>query len=144
MSRAGQFACVHCGQPCGVTGHLRRVAPLYNAGCPSVGPVGITAGGEVRLAFMCPPGHTCLTASPKALRFGRSFMTEPVEKRKWRDQRPTPNQLGFLEALGYKGPVPVTKGQAHDLITRVLKGEDVETGGGAGRRGRGILLRDDE
>ncbi len=121
------YTCIHCGEPCGVTGHLKRIKidllGHLNEFCPSVGAVRITLGGEVRYGFACPPGHTCLTASPEVLAFGRPIMSMAGARRNWRDDRPSLKQLDYLLALGYDGPTPVTKGQAHDLLDRIKKNE---------------------
>lgn len=126
------YECAHCGQPCGVTGHLKRfTSDLFGAtteSCPSVGLVPVTVNGEVQMGYACPAGHTCLSADPLRQAFGRSFMTQPIQRRKakegWRDLPATSRQLDYLNVLGYRGPRPVTKGQAHDLIDLITKGED--------------------
>jgi hypothetical protein len=139
------YSCAHCHQPCGLTGHLRRInMDLLGAraeACPSVGAIPIDEAGEVRYGFVCPDGHTCYTASALAQAFGRTTMPPPAEdKKNWRSQPATPRQLEFLDYLGYLGPVPSTKGQAHDLIDRIKSGApqaELEE-----LRRRGILLRD--
>jgi hypothetical protein len=127
MTKAA-LTCIHCGEPCGVTGHVRHaqvdlLGDVANVLCPSVGSVRISECGRVRIGFGCRPGHTCLTASPLVQAFGRSLMTAPIKDRDWREKPPTPGQIGYLEALGYRGPRPVTRGQAHDLLDRIKRGE---------------------
>lgn len=145
MSARQPFVCVHCRQPCGLTGHLRRQASDLFGGfdpawCPSVGAAPVTHGGEVRLGFACPPGHTCYTA---ATGLAPGQMTRPTarSKRPWRDDPPTHGQLDYLAVLGYDGQAPVTKGQAHDVIDALVKGED-PTVVERELRVRGVRLRD--
>jgi hypothetical protein len=134
------YTCVHCGQPCGITGHLQRWivgkagAPIL---CQVAGATRLTEGGEVRIGYRCAPGHTCLTARPN-LPTG-TVMSAPLRRRNWRDDRPTDRQQEYLRALGYLGPEPVTKGQAHDLLDRILNGDRQATI--EELRQRGILLR---
>jgi hypothetical protein len=149
VSKARPYRCAHCGEECGPTGHLRRLSRdllgMPTSGvCPSVGAVPITLGGEVAMAYSCAPGHTCLTASPLRLAFGRSTMTAPIERRRSRDGRPTPKQEAYLDHLGYRGPRPTTKAQASVLIDRILSGEDAEAVADAvnnALRSRGIRVR---
>lgn len=140
------YACAHCGQPCGVTGHLRAIrADLFGsaeAACRSVGAVPVTTEGEVRYGYFCPPDHTCLTASPLAMAFGRTTMAAPIARRNWRDDKPTPRQLEYLDALGYRGPRPMAKGQAHDLLELILKNKGTPPAQLEELRARGILIRD--
>jgi hypothetical protein len=110
----GNYHCVHCGQRCSVLGHLRRET-LARPICPSTRPVTVIREADVamgRVGFCCPPGHVCEFAIQR-------FQTAR-ERRSWRGDRPTFKQVEYLRSLGYLGPDPKTKGQAHDLIEEYI------------------------
>lgn len=125
-TKAKPYTCIHCGEPCGVTGHLVRIAEdLFGASawfCPVSGLFRLTWNGELRFGFRCPPGHTCFT---QHVMQQQSTMTAPRNKVKERALRPpTVKQMEFLDSLGYTGPAPVTIGQARQLLDHIIKGEE--------------------
>lgn len=112
MPSRPKYRCVHCGEPCGVTGHLARLdANLFGqttaAGgwCPAVGAVRVTQGGEVWLGFRCPPGHTCLTSAVGLPAGGPAGEAQPFI---WRfvDRRTDPPGWTLNELFGHEGGEP--------------------------------------
>lgn len=126
----GTFVCVHCGQPCGVTGHVRtgtRRRPV----CASTEPMLIVRDHRGReFGFCCPPGHTCM--------FGSAALVERRRRGDWRNDLMTQPQWDYLLALGYRGERPKSKGQAKDLLQGLLDGAFEPPSGAV----RGITVRD--
>lgn len=75
--------------------------------------------------YCCPLDHECLWSSHTAPR-----------RPGWRLERPTVKQMEYLAGLGYQGPRPRTKGEAHDLLSAILSPTEAEP-----PRERAIRLR---
>lgn len=113
MPRRKPYTCVHCGRPCSNRGHL-RVESIKRPLCPNTRPVTVVRerSGVARVGFCCPPGHAC--------EFGTQLFVSARDRRSWRGDPPTFKQVEYLQSLGYDGPKPTTKGEAHDLLDEYI------------------------
>jgi hypothetical protein len=89
-------------------GHLRLISDR-NWICPNAPTVRVVTLNGIAvpdmMGYCCPSGHVCLQG--KRHRF-------------WRDDRVTDRQANFLRVLGHHYPWPANKGEAHDLLERLL------------------------
>jgi len=140
------LTCSHCHEPCGVTGHFRRLTRTTRS-CDMAGRTLVADRDDPNplmhewFGFVCRPGHTCWSLPLARPMASVLRMTAPDTRATWRDDPATKKQLWFLDVLGYAGPRPVTKGQAHDLL-KALRGEDDQRMPAFERpRTRGIRIR---
>lgn len=138
---ASTFVCVHCGFPCGETGHIKLETPTSPI-CPNTAPLysARPASGRLRatqpraMGYCCPP-HNCDQAVPSGRHEAPISNWRSVPATRWQRQKLA--QLGHWVAPD----AGLTKGEAHDLLSRLLSPPDQKRP--KKNSGRAILLREE-